>query len=107
MILWEHIVSHFKENGGHETGPDLARIRNAYDMQSASRALYDAMKRYPGHNARSELITCFQSRILEETDMNSIYDAFEEMYQIYKQKGDLLAMNIAQMLGEKSHDDTE
>lgn len=103
MSLWEHIAVRLKAKGEHAAGSDLAMIRNARDIQSASRALYDAMKRYPGHHARSELTACFQSRILEETNMSSIYDAFEDMYRIYKQNGDQLAMSIAQMLGEKAH----
>lgn len=103
MCLWERIANRLKEKEERETGPDLARIRDACDMRSASHALYDAMKRSPGHCARSELVACFQSRIQEETDMNSIYDAFEDMYRIYKQDGDALAMNIARMLGGKTH----
>lgn len=101
MCVLEHIVRCVKERGEGAAEPDLARIQNACDMQSASRALYEAMKRYPGHYARSELITCFRSRILEESDMDSIYDAFEDMYRRYKRSGDLLAMKIARMLGEK------
>lgn len=106
MALWKYIASRLKEKGACKTGPDLARIRGASDMQSASRALYDALKRCPGHHAKSELAACFQSRLLEETDASGIYDAFEEMYWRYKQNGDPLAMYIARMLGEKAHGDT-
>lgn len=102
MSLWEYIARRLRKKGECKTGADIDRIRNAPDMRSASRALYDAMKRYSGHDARSELAACFQSRIQEETDMSSIYDAFEDMYRIYKQSGDPTAMNIAQMLGEKA-----
>lgn len=104
MNFWKHIASRFKENDKCEAGPDLAGIRDACDMQSASHALYEAMKQYPDHSVRSELVACFQSRLLEETDANGIYDAFEDMYRRYKRDGDSLAMNIARMLGEKAPD---
>lgn len=103
MCPWKHIASHPKEGGKREAGADLAGIRDAGDMPSASRALYDALKRRPDRHVKSELIACFQSRLQEETDASGIYDAFEDMYRRYKQNGDPLALNIARMLGEKAH----
>lgn len=102
MHLCEHIATLLKEKGKREARADLTGIQNARDIQSASHALYDALKQRPDHHIKAELTACFQSRILEETDVSRIYEAFEDMYRIYKQSGDPLAMSIAQLLGEKA-----
>lgn len=78
------IINNAKEKGERETQSARIKILNAYDMRSA-------------------LISCFQSKIREESDMDGMYNAFEDMYKLYKRNGDTLAMNIAQMLGRKLH----
>lgn len=98
-----NIINNAKEKGERETQSARIKILNAYDMRSASRTMHEAMKRSSSLAARSALISCFQSKIREESDMDGMYNAFEDMYKLYKRNGDTLAMNIAQMLGRKLH----
>jgi len=99
MCLIASIVNRAQAKVERETESARVKILGAQDLQSASRAMYDAMKNCPGHSAKSALITCFQSRIQEEDVVNR-YAAFEEMYRLYQKSGDTVAMNIAHMLGE-------
>jgi len=100
MGLIDNIVNCAQAKAERETESARAKILNAHGLQSASRAMYDAMKNCSGHSAKSALITCFQTKLREEKDIVNRYAAFEDMYRLYEKSGDTVAMNIAHMLGE-------
>lgn len=85
----------------HRDQPVQAQILHSPYIQEAAQATLQAMRKSESIVAGSALLTCFSRRVKRESDTDSMFRAFREMYLLHKTNGDIIAMNIAQILGEK------
>jgi len=93
----QNAMQEHKEKARIEAAPTIQRIEEG-DLSYGAKVVCDRVP-HLSLAAKPVAMQAYRRKI-QCADSSEVCDVFEEMYERYKQRGDMMAFNVSQWLGE-------
>lgn len=94
----QNAMQEHKEKARIEAAPMIQRIEEG-DLSYGAKVVCDRVP-HLSLAAKPVAMQAYRRKI-QCADSSEVCDVFEEMYEHYKQRGDMMAFNVSQWLGER------